>query len=338
MSEFKFACAHCGQHLTADDAWAGRQINCPACQGPLVIPHMAVAAAPGQARTAPAPPPLPRVSAGAAVAAPVPRLSVLAIFSLLLSLLTLPLNALAKQAGFPVGLFGCIPGVICGHLALAQIRGHRSLRGEGIAQAGLVIGYLCLLVGLVAMGIYGVRRYVLNQQPPGRRAAQVDRYSSPARSAATPSTTPASPPKPPDPKVTTNPATVAIPSSPVAGQLGGQEFRCDKAILESGSLKLCQGAGPMPEAELRMFLFLQPGEVLDGKRILVSSDARSGTPHVHFSAKAGASPRSGALVNKYVLRLEFDRATASGVPGRIYLEFPPSYNTLLAGTFTAQRK
>src|ERR1700677_4713954 len=50
MSEFKFSCPSCGQHIQADDGYSGRQINCPSCQSTLVVP---------QNPSAPPPPPVP---------------------------------------------------------------------------------------------------------------------------------------------------------------------------------------------------------------------------------------------------------------------------------------
>ena len=38
MSEFKFSCSHCGQHLACDEQFSGRQIQCPACQVLIRIP------------------------------------------------------------------------------------------------------------------------------------------------------------------------------------------------------------------------------------------------------------------------------------------------------------
>lgn len=40
MIEFKFPCPNCGQRLQANDGHSGVQINCPACQQPLVVPHL----------------------------------------------------------------------------------------------------------------------------------------------------------------------------------------------------------------------------------------------------------------------------------------------------------
>lgn len=39
MSEFKFACPVCGQHITADASAAGKQLNCPTCFRKIIIPQ-----------------------------------------------------------------------------------------------------------------------------------------------------------------------------------------------------------------------------------------------------------------------------------------------------------
>jgi len=38
MSEFKFACPHCGQHFQCDEQLSGREIQCPNCHHLLHIP------------------------------------------------------------------------------------------------------------------------------------------------------------------------------------------------------------------------------------------------------------------------------------------------------------
>jgi len=53
-----------------------------------------------------------------------------------------------------IGVFGFGPllGIIFGHLALREIdRSHGALQGRGIAQAGLILGYIAL--GLVLLMI-----------------------------------------------------------------------------------------------------------------------------------------------------------------------------------------
>jgi hypothetical protein len=39
MSEFKFACPVCGQHITADSGSGGKPLECPTCFQTLIVPH-----------------------------------------------------------------------------------------------------------------------------------------------------------------------------------------------------------------------------------------------------------------------------------------------------------
>jgi hypothetical protein len=40
MIEFKFPCPNCGQRIQVSDAYSRRQIDCPACQKPIMVPHL----------------------------------------------------------------------------------------------------------------------------------------------------------------------------------------------------------------------------------------------------------------------------------------------------------
>src|SRR5947199_3817821 len=72
----------------------------------------------------------------------VSRTAPVAIWSLILAILS-----------FTCGwLFTAIPAVICGHVARSKIRkSGGALRGKGIATAGLILGYIALVLGV--MGI-----------------------------------------------------------------------------------------------------------------------------------------------------------------------------------------
>ncbi len=76
MSEFKFGCPACGQHIKADLAATGRQVNCPSCGARLLIPAPSnnpaeiPAAILIGARKAPAPAPALATRAAAASAPP----------------------------------------------------------------------------------------------------------------------------------------------------------------------------------------------------------------------------------------------------------------------------
>jgi hypothetical protein len=41
MSEIKFACPHCSQHIACDDLYCGERIDCPGCRRELFIPPRA---------------------------------------------------------------------------------------------------------------------------------------------------------------------------------------------------------------------------------------------------------------------------------------------------------
>lgn len=50
MAEFKFFCPRCGKQIQCDTSYCGTQINCPACQQPIVVPRLAPPAALPSAR------------------------------------------------------------------------------------------------------------------------------------------------------------------------------------------------------------------------------------------------------------------------------------------------
>ncbi|QEO09282.1 DUF4190 domain-containing protein [Protaetiibacter larvae] len=63
---------------------------------------------------------------------------------------TLAILSLVFSLGAILVSFAAIAGVVCGHLALAQIKA-RGERGSGLAIAGLVVGYL--FIGIAIVGI-----------------------------------------------------------------------------------------------------------------------------------------------------------------------------------------
>jgi uncharacterized membrane protein YdbT with pleckstrin-like domain len=39
MADITFACPHCEQHIEADDAICGQTVECPSCQGEIIVPE-----------------------------------------------------------------------------------------------------------------------------------------------------------------------------------------------------------------------------------------------------------------------------------------------------------
>ena len=75
---------------------------------------------------------------------PVPRSSALAICSLVFGILSVAIIWL--------GILFSIPAIVCGHVARSQIKKNpKYLTGDGLALAGLIMGYISL--GLVILFI-----------------------------------------------------------------------------------------------------------------------------------------------------------------------------------------
>ena len=131
MTNIKFHCVHCKQPLQANLNHSGKTIQCPRCNGALRIPAMTSTTAPVyEAQNQ-----MSKTSAGA-------------VWSFVLSLLSFV--CLGPLTG--------IPAIICGHVAHSNIKRSRgSLTGDGLAVAGLVIGYIASAgwIFLIALGFLG---------------------------------------------------------------------------------------------------------------------------------------------------------------------------------------
>ena len=123
-------CPNCGAQLEVPDQYAGQPIKCGGCgntiQCPLESGPPAIPVVPAQAYAPP--PPIPEGSKSQAV---------LSLVFALLSFVCL-------------GPLGSIPAVILGHTALSKIRnGRMSPDARGLAMAGLVIGYINIVIMLL---------------------------------------------------------------------------------------------------------------------------------------------------------------------------------------------
>jgi hypothetical protein len=214
----KFECPACTQHLDGESAYVGRPITCPACGHAFVVPRPVVAAAataclletPTAAPTARPAFPLP-------VAGRSSKMSKLAIASLALSMGSLLL-----------GPFGSIPGIVCGHLAKANLRRNAMLRGARFATAGLAIGYLFLILmvagGVILLKYTGslTRQVLQSVSPVGTNDYSVIDMQNPM-----------------------------IPSQPAAGPVNGSIFYVRRAKIEGSDLVLIgDSSKDVPEIRL----------------------------------------------------------------------------------------
>jgi hypothetical protein len=129
MSDFRFACPHCGQRISGETAYRGREIPCPNCQQTIKVPTPAAKS--------------PAVAAASLEvpesARPGGKLEPLALISFVCSL----------------GLVaGSMPGIVCGHLARKRIGRNPALGGKRLATLGLIISYVCLLASLAVFSAW----------------------------------------------------------------------------------------------------------------------------------------------------------------------------------------
>ncbi|HUB87880.1 MAG TPA: hypothetical protein VMB22_08310 [Verrucomicrobiae bacterium] len=129
---------------------------------------------------------------------------------------------------------------------------------------------------------------------------------------------------------------VTIPDTPAAGQIHGQNFTNDRAILQNGALTLRAGTrGPL---DLGVVINVGDGrqpENLAGTSINVSTDAPTAsrvTLHWPDSSQAGRQTWGDG----YALRLDFDEITNNRLSGKIYFCAPDDMKSYVAGTFDAE--
>jgi hypothetical protein len=339
MSESKISCPNCGQHLLLDDAWAGRTINCPACQQAMAIPALAapVAAPPPPMRlstpSAPPPPPAPRPGAAPRPIAPAgasPRAtqtSGLAITSFVLSLL------------------GCffltaIAGVICGHIARKRIRTNPSLKGGGLALAGVIIGYcmIALSAGYVSFVTYNVVKVVksepfqkgYNDARARAEAIQAQQQGQPMPGGA-----------PQQPGVTfgspEEKKPLPVPAGAVAGKIKGQTFTYSRASLDKrmGLFSVRDGQDFFADREVKIFLFPKPGESLENRTWKITAGSSGMNPHVHLSWQENGAPRTEIVTSGYNLELKTEAAKDGAVAGTFSLKVTGRTPVDLKGNFNA---
>lgn len=330
MSESKISCPHCAQHIALDAAWAGQTINCPACQKPFVIPGAAATASPSvpplrmERAATPPPPPPPPISAGRPGAATpagagVQKTSGLAIASLVLSLL------------------GCfvvtaIAGVICGHIARRRIRNNPALGGAGLALAGLIIGYVLLVISIAWWTVFTivfVKRFneARHQTRLGGRSFPgiMTNFPSSPRGGVFSSKD--------EPKL-------PVPEGAVSGSISGQPFTYTKSALNKAMtmLTISEGEEFFADREVKIFLFLKPNESVENRTWKINAARTGMNPHVHLSWKEGEQntvPKTEIISSGYQLELKTGAITNDTITGSISLKVTGKTPAELKGNFNA---
>jgi hypothetical protein len=322
MSEFRFNCSNCGQHLSGDTSYAGLQIVCPACGKTVVVP----AAAPAPVAVAPT------LAAALPALSPTPKTCGLAIASLICSI-----------GSFIIIPFGFIPGIVCGHMARKKIATTPGLQGSGLAKAGLIVGYVALaLQVLVIMALIAFfALFAARMKEQSRSSPRLPRSTVKAMPRATAQAEKETTDTEPDGSGwTMKLAAVEIPSEPVTGRIHRQPFKLEKVALEGGFLKLIEGKDFFADREMDIVIFENDLTRLSGRTFTVPKEGFGTTPHIYMKWKEGVrdAPKQRSFVDRYALRLEFGQLAGGNLPGKVYLCLPDLEKSFVAGTFEVSGK
>ncbi|HEX4645748.1 MAG TPA: DUF4190 domain-containing protein [Verrucomicrobiae bacterium] len=334
--------------MAGDPTYGGRQIACPACQKPFTIPHT-----PG---AVPASPSAPRIT----VAAPQAKAPGASPTNASAGLASSPLRSAApsgagKTSGLAVaslvcsllGGLGFIPAIICGHMAKSRMRRDPSLKGRGMATWGLALGYVTLASVVLAIGalmfvgatiLTAVQRQA-QQRPPQTQSGSdsAGANDTAASDAATPDAASAPAPRG-DPLWMLDLSRAQFPDHPAAGKVHGLDFKVESAKMENGILTIRQGKDFFAEREMIIFLFLKPGESIQGKSYQINQKDASGAPtsaqiHINWMEPGERSPKPATFSDQFAMKLEFGQTAAGKLPFKIYLCLPDKEKSYVAGNF-----
>ena len=273
MSEFKFACPVCGQHMMCDASQGGSVMDCPTCFQKIVAPQ------------APADPDSKFILAG---------------------------SKLVEKKSITPSL-------------------DNSVRVEKTFPAGLVIALILLGLGASAAGyfVYSKKSGAGNAPVPAVNTAK----DAPVKKAAAPL-----PPRASDLNWSLDLGTNAISDAPVAGRIHAQDFICERASFQNGSLML--RAGTHGAVEFAAFINFggAQAESLSGQSLNVTADTeRAAKISLRWKDASGAVQKEN-LDNGYAMRLEFGALANNRLPGKIWLCTPDKEKSYLLGSFNADAR
>jgi DNA-directed RNA polymerase subunit RPC12/RpoP len=307
MADMKFSCSHCGQDIECDELWSGREIQCPTCQGQLVVPPKPDA--PPHATLASAKPGQPRLSIGLS-------------------------HAERSAAPKPVA-----PQVAALEQKLSQARSGHKGGGKKWVTIGAVV-VICAVGGY--LGYSPVKEWLAKR---GEAAQQASNTATQQVATAVPAE-PAAPAAPaPEkelpilaPTWTLDLDKAKIPNSRVNGVISGTNFVAETALCTAQALQLIQGNALSPDLEILVYLHLNPGESPTGHTWTVSQEmvGRS-VPQVvkRWKTNPRYAPQSKPFAYGYAMKLELGQITNGVIPGKIFVALPDAEQSVVAGVFQA---
>jgi hypothetical protein len=342
MSEVKFFCPHCNQKIQCDDAWGAQKIQCPACQGELIVPQ-AQAAPSAPPPPVPAPPPAAaaRPSAARPPASPRPGAMPSSVRAPLKPLsVHKPANKKMQAVKICVAVVAAGVGFYFGFGLVTSWQKKMNEKTAAVAKEsnGGQLGHIADLYSVLdATDPNRYERTSRRRIPDSDAMAKISRIAMRGTNAA------------PDPEKslpllpaawTLDLDAAKIPEGRANGTLGGTNFVVELARLEKNGqtyvLNVRQGAGAVADRELLIYLRLNPGENFPGHAWTVSKDMKGATvPQVikRWKANPKYAPLQKMFGSGYVMKLEFGALQDDTVPAKIFIALPDTEQSVVAGAF-----
>jgi hypothetical protein len=323
MSEIKFSCPICAQHISCDAQWAGMQIKCPACEKEILIP-----VPPSAPATAPPPPRPLKVGLTTAAAhpttpvAPPPPPAPRAPFRPALATAS---DDAPSGTGRRIAIWAVVIVAAGGALygaftwaSSAQKKFNVEREKNAAESDGGQLGHIAEL------------NSVLDATDPGKHAPvsfDAAEFNKPVEEKINP------------PVWTLEVASAKIPSGKANGTISGSPFVIDRAYLQKMptgyALTVRQGTGFQADREVLISLPLKPSENLDARTWKIGTSTTNTNPRVTKRWMAAGRQHTKIYTNGYVLTLEFGRSTIDGLPARIFVALPDEEKTVVGGSFEA---
>jgi hypothetical protein len=136
-------------------------------------------------------------------------------------------------------------------------------------------------------------------------------------------------------------AAATIPDGKVNGSISGSNFVADVIRVDpsGGSFvfQAIKGTLLSPDAGVRIFLHLKPGETLTNHTWKITSDMTGGpTITKVWKIDPKRAPTTKNFSTGYALNLQLSDLSNGQISGKIYLALPDTEQSFLAGVFTAQ--
>lgn len=338
MADFNFSCPHCQQALDCDQSLAGQELQCPGCQGMLVVPQPPAAPPPSQSRLKVNVTHAPKQSAPPASAAASQPAAAPKPYSGPGARSQSGPAKWGKRAIITVILSAAFAGLAwLGISWQAKVSKIKPEDGDG-GEIGHIAGLYDVLdrTDPEHPGMSSAEAKEAAKQEAEFKAALEKEKAERSQAGTLPLDQ-----LPVVPAVwSLDVSEAVIAQSRPNGMISGTEFLADAVRLLKVNgvpvLNLRQGTNAVADREILVYLRLAPGEGLAEKSWEISRDMKGkAVPQVtkRWKKNPKYAPAQKVFSAGYAMKLEFGKANGGVLPGKIFLSLPDPEETVIAGVF-----